>query len=155
MIAVVSKITCNVKYNWVFVLVPTGLTYWGRDKMTAISRTTFSNALSWMKKYAIWFKIHWSLFLRFQLTIYQHWFGYWLGAEQATSHYLNQWWPSLLTDICVSRPQWLENARGYVFVWNLGTFNSQHGVQLTINFAFFIHNFVYDIYILPFLLVKT
>ena len=32
-------------------------------------------------------KFHWSLFLRAQLTIFQHWF-----ALQATSHYLNQWW---------------------------------------------------------------
>ena len=37
-------------------------------------------------------KFHWSLFLRFQLTIFQHWFRYWLGAVQATSHYVNQWW---------------------------------------------------------------
>ena len=27
-----------------------------------------------------------------QLTISQHWFRYWLGADQATSHYLSQWW---------------------------------------------------------------
>ena len=27
-----------------------------------------------------------------QLTIFQHWFRWWLGADQATSHYLNQWW---------------------------------------------------------------
>ena len=27
-----------------------------------------------------------------QLTIFQHWFRYWLGASQVTSHYLNQWW---------------------------------------------------------------
>ena len=27
------------------------LTHWGRDKMTAISQTTFSNAFSWMKMY--------------------------------------------------------------------------------------------------------
>ena len=26
-----------------------------------------------------------------QLTIFQHWFRQWLGADQATSHYLNQW----------------------------------------------------------------
>ena len=37
-------------------------------------------------------KIHWTLFLRVQLTIFQHWFRQWLGAGQATSHYLNQWW---------------------------------------------------------------
>ena len=35
---------------------------------------------------------HWSLFLRFQLMIFQHGFRKWLGAYQATSHYLNQWW---------------------------------------------------------------
>ena len=27
-----------------------------------------------------------------QLTIFMHWFWWWLGAAQATSHYLNQWW---------------------------------------------------------------
>ena len=27
-----------------------------------------------------------------QLTIFQHWFRWWLGADQATSHYLNQLW---------------------------------------------------------------
>ena len=35
---------------------------------------------------------HWSLFPRFKLTIFKHWFRWWLGADQATSHYLNQWW---------------------------------------------------------------
>ena len=35
---------------------------------------------------------HWSLFPRVQLTISRYWFRYWLGAEQATSHVLNQWW---------------------------------------------------------------
>ena len=37
-------------------------------------------------------KFHWGLFLRVQLTISQHCFRYWLGADQATSHYLKQWW---------------------------------------------------------------
>ena len=27
----------------------------------------------------------------FELTIFQHWSRYWLGADQATSHCLNQW----------------------------------------------------------------
>ena len=68
------------------------LTHWGRDKMDAISQTTFSNGLSWMKMYEYKLAFHWSLFLRVQLTIVQHWFRYWLGAGQVTSHYLNQWW---------------------------------------------------------------
>ena len=29
---------------------------------------------------------------RVQLTIFQHWFRYWLGTGQATSHSLKQWW---------------------------------------------------------------
>ena len=37
-------------------------------------------------------RFHWSLFLRFESTIFQHWFRWWLGADQTTSHHLNQWW---------------------------------------------------------------
>ena len=79
--------------------------------MDAISQTTFSNAFSWMKMHKFRLRFHWSLFLRFKLTIFQHWFRWWLGAGQATSHYLNQWMMvSLLTHICVTRPQWVNRA---------------------------------------------
>ena len=47
---------------------------WGRDKVDAISQTTFSSAFSWMKMFELRLKFHWSLFLRVQLTIFQHWF---------------------------------------------------------------------------------
>ena len=50
------------------------LTHWGRDKMVAISQTTLWNASSWMEILEFWLKFHWSLFLRVQLTIFQHWF---------------------------------------------------------------------------------
>ena len=50
------------------------LTHWGRDKMAAISQTTLSNAFSWMKVLGFRLNFHWSLFLRVQLTIFQHWF---------------------------------------------------------------------------------
>ena len=59
--------------------------------MDAISQTTFSNTFSWMKMFEFRLKFHWSLFLRFHLAIFQHWFRYWISAVQATSHYLNQW----------------------------------------------------------------
>ena len=49
----------------------------------------------------------WSLFLRVQLTIFQHWFRKWLGADQATSHYLNQCWPISLMHICGTRGRWV------------------------------------------------
>ena len=67
------------------------LAHWGWDKMAAFFQTTFSNAFSWMKMYELRLSFHWSLFLRAQLTIFQHWFRYWLFAYQATSHYLSQW----------------------------------------------------------------
>ena len=77
--------------------------------MATISQTTFSNAFSWMEIYEFRLQFHWSLLLRDQLTIIQHWVRYWFGANQAPSHYLNQWWPILPTHICVARPQWVNN----------------------------------------------
>ena len=75
-----------------FHFVDTLLTHWGRDKMSAISQTTLSNAFSWLKMLEFRLKFQWSLFPRVQLTIFKHWFRWWLDADQATSHYLNQWW---------------------------------------------------------------
>ena len=46
-----------------------GLTHLHLDKMAAIMQTTYSNAFSWMKNFDFLLKIHWSLFLRVQLTI--------------------------------------------------------------------------------------
>ena len=68
------------------------LTHRGRDKMAVIFQTTFSNAFSWMKVYKFRLRFHWCLFPRAQLKIFKHWFIYWLGAGQVTSHYLKQWW---------------------------------------------------------------
>ena len=50
------------------------LTHCGRDKMAASFQSTFSNEFSWMKVYEFRLTFHWSLFLRVQLTIFQHWF---------------------------------------------------------------------------------
>ena len=50
------------------------LTHWGWDKMAAIFQTAFSNVFSWMKMYEFQLKFPWTLFLRVQLTISQHWF---------------------------------------------------------------------------------
>ena len=59
-----------------------------------------------MNMYEIRLLFHWNLFLRFELTVFQHWFRWWLGADQATSHYLNQWW--LVYWRIVTRPQWVK-----------------------------------------------
>ena len=75
--------------------------------MASISPTMFSDTFSWTKSVIFWLQFHWSLFLRVQLTIFQHWFRWWLGADQATSHYLNQCWPDSLTHICDTRGRWI------------------------------------------------
>ena len=74
------------------------LTHWGRDKMVAIFQTTFLKAFSWMKMYKFRLRFHWSLFLRAQLTIFQHWFR--PGAKPLLSELMMV---SLLTHICVTR----------------------------------------------------
>ena len=50
------------------------LTYWGRDNMAAMFQTTFLNAFTWMKMPEFRLRFHLNLFLRVQLTIFQHWF---------------------------------------------------------------------------------
>ena len=77
---------------WSFCISLNELTHLPLDKMAAISQTIFSDAFWWIKSFIFWLKFHWSLLLRVQLTITQDCFRQWLGAGQATSHYLNQWW---------------------------------------------------------------
>ena len=55
------------------MLVVRALTHLDRAKMAAVSKTTLSNAFSWMKMLEFWLRIHWNLLLRFELTIFQHW----------------------------------------------------------------------------------
>ena len=50
------------------------LTHLPLNEMATISQTIFLDAFSWIKKIVFWLKFHWSLFLRVQLTIIQHWF---------------------------------------------------------------------------------
>ena len=66
------------------------LTHWNRDKNAnaAISQIFF-NAFTLIKMYKFRFRYHWSLFLGFELTLFQQWFRWWFGADQATSHYLS------------------------------------------------------------------
>ena len=84
------------------------------------------NAFSyWMKMLELRVRFRWCLFQRIQLMTCQHWFRWWLGAEQATGHYLNQWWCKLLTYVYITRPQWviLHTAECTLTHWPLGDFN--------------------------------
>ena len=86
------------------------------DKMARNWQMTFSNAFSWMKSFVFWIKFNLHLFL-VQLIVGQYWFRWWLGAEQATSHYLNQHWPSSLTHICDTRGRWVNSLWSSDIIW--------------------------------------
>ena len=73
-VEVIDDITVSLTAAAVSTSQPIALTHWGRDKIDAVLQTTFSNAISWMKMLEFWLKFHWSLFLKVQLTIFQHWF---------------------------------------------------------------------------------
>ena len=92
------------------------------NKKVGISQTAFSNPFSRMKSFVFWFEFHWSLFLRVQLTISQHWFRKWLGADQATSHYLKQCWPSSPTHIFGTKGRWVN----FPSFPNFSSFHSTH-----------------------------
>ena len=65
--------------------------------------------ISLMKMYEFWSRFHWILFLRVQLTIFQHGFRQWLGTKYVRSLYMKQWCPCLLTHICITLPQWVKS----------------------------------------------
>ena len=60
-------------FNYSFCMVYS-ISHWGRDRMDAISQTTFSSAFYWMKMLEFQIEFYWRLFLVAQLTIFQHWF---------------------------------------------------------------------------------
>ena len=58
----------------IYTRMPPGLSHWGQYKMAANISPKYLNAVSWMKMYELCWSFHWSLSLRFELTIFQHWF---------------------------------------------------------------------------------
>ena len=95
-------------------------------------QTTLSNACFSIEMFEFQLKFHWSVFLRVQLTISQQRLKQWLGAEQPTSHFMNQCWLSSLMDICGTRWRWAKlriindasNLRGIISITNLVIFKS-------------------------------
>ena len=80
--------------------------YINGTKCLSFALTTFSIAFQWINNFVFQFEFHWSLFLRFQLTISEHLF------------YLNQYWPSLLTHICGTRGRWVKTTELIKMKWN-------------------------------------
>ena len=113
-----SFITMPSRYHSVFLLklhpppprgygqaVTSSWTLWIRDEAVAAlhCKRHFDMHISAM--IFLWF---YSMFtgvcLRWPISIN----SIWREAEQVTNHYPNQWWPSLQTRICITRPRWID-----------------------------------------------
>ena len=83
---------CQLLNGWRWLCAWLGVdNKWPRHIEDANLRTTFSNIFSRMRMIEFWLNIQYNLLLMVQLTISQHWLGYWLVAWLAPSHYLSQW----------------------------------------------------------------
>ena len=58
---------CVTRPQWVNTLRP-------NNKVAIFFKTSFSDIFSSMANFAFWFNCHWSLFLRVELAMCQHWF---------------------------------------------------------------------------------
>ena len=80
--------------------------------MTTVLQTRFSDAFSWVKNSysnTICNGYHFYLFFNTYIIVSHYWLRQWLGAEQTTSHYLNQCWPRSKTPYSVTRPRLIDN----------------------------------------------
>ena len=81
-------------------------------------------------------KFHWSLFLMFQLRIFQHWFRKWLGADQATSHYLKQWWLNYRRTYASFG---LNELRSFFVAYSTNEFDQGPGLPISFHIKIYIH----------------
>ena len=80
-------------------------THWNMNKMADTLQTTFP----WMNVIVLWFKFHWSLFLRTKISISQFIFTKWLVVKQSPiNYYMKQCWGKSMTPCNVSWPRWVK-----------------------------------------------
>ena len=75
------------------------LTHQSLDKMASIQRHRFHMHFH-AQRVVFWINL---------LTLFLHWCRQWLDAEQATNHYLYQYWHFSLTHICDTRERWVQS----------------------------------------------
>ena len=84
------------------------LTHWGRDKMAAIIQTTFSSAFSWIKMYEFRLRFHWIFVPKGSINNIPSLVQIMAWRRPGDKPLSEPMMVSLLTHICVTRPQWLK-----------------------------------------------
>ena len=78
---------------------------WGLGKLAVILHMTYSYSFSCEN--CILMQIRWNVLSIVQSSTGKYCIRELLGTETATSYYLKQWWPSLLTHICATWSQYI------------------------------------------------
>ena len=100
-----------------FVVDPTPLTHWLRDKIAVIFQTTFSKVFSWMTMYEFRLTFH---RICSQMSNYQYSsMGQIMAWRRPGDKPLSEpMMVSLLIHICVTRPQRVKRTMGFQCVWS-------------------------------------
>ena len=85
--------------------------------MAAIFQTTFSNAFSWTNIYQIWLKVHWSFVPKGPMNNIPALVQIMAWRRPGDKPLSEPMMVSLLTHICVTRPQWVKNTKIYAMLW--------------------------------------
>ena len=98
-------------YGSLFVYHFTVLTHWGRDKIDAISETTFSNPFSWIKMQEFSLKISLKFVPKVRISNIPALVQIMAWRRPGDKPLSEPMMVSLLTHICVTRPQWVKCVR--------------------------------------------
>ena len=124
-----------IQHFWKYVIQKNQiLTHWGRDKMDAISQRTFPRAFSLMLFVVFWLYFHWNIFARVKLTIKSAMVQLMAWRRSGDKPLSEPMMVSLLTHICVTRPQWVNKPT--ICVHRLA-------------FHFDVHDFIFIFHCLP------
>ena len=91
------------------------LTHWGRDKIAAISQATFSKAFAWTKMYEFSLKISLKFVPEARINNNTALVQIMAWRRPSASHYFDQWWFILMTNICITRPNWVNKNPFHIF----------------------------------------
>ena len=117
----------------------TRLSHWGRDKMAANFLMTFSNAFFSNENIWIPIKISLKFVPKGPINNISALVQIMAWCRPGDTHYRNQLWHSLLTHICVTRPQWVNFWWPTVIytLWNKRQGNlDQNIIMFNQNYAF-------------------
>ena len=116
------------------------LTHWGRDKMDAISQTTFSSAFSWMKMFEISVKISLKFVPKGAINNIPALVQIMAWSRSGDKPLFEPMMVGLLTQIYVTRPQWVKYLSMYGQDVLCGIFKGTYGTPHKISSAYCINN---------------